>query len=138
MASKQQRMNLRKSHPALWRSILVVSCMNIGLALNFWNFGFVPAPTFEPYSIPTQLVATIFFTIGVAQIFFLMVIRRLSMVRMVLSISTGWMMFWGISNTQQVFAGNASFQLPILYATISLLQVPLLIESPRNPFTEKR
>jgi len=137
-SQKQQRVNLRKSHPFMFRSIIVIASMHVALGLNFWGLGFLPRPTFEPYGIPTQIIATVFLLLGVTQIVFITVMRDLRIVRLILALSVGWMMFWGLSNTQQVLAGDASLQLPILYVTISILQVPLLIESPVNPFTEKR
>jgi len=47
------------------------------------------------------------------------------------------MLFWGASNAQQSLAGNASFQLPILYIALAVLQIPLLVEPPVNPMTKK-
>lgn len=130
----ETQVNLRKSHPGLFRSILTVAFMGLGLGLNFW----FTQPTFDPYGVNKDLIGTIFATLGISQLVFLVILRNLKMVRLTLTVSISWMMFWGLSNTQQYFAGNASLQLPMLFITISILQIPLLIESPVNPFTEKR
>lgn len=129
-----QRVNLRKSHPGLYHSILTVGCMGVALACNFW----FTRPTFNPYGIDKNIIGTVFAVIGLSQIVFLVVARDLRMVRLTLAISVGWMLFWGLSNTQQFFAGKSSLQLPILFLVISALQFPLLVESPVNPFTEKQ
>lgn len=129
-----RRVNLRKSHPGLYRSIFTVGCMGVALALNFW----FSSPTFNPYGLDKNIVGLLFALLGTTQLVFLVVFRDLRMVRIMLAVSLGWMMFWGLSNTQQYFAGKSSLQLPILFITISILQVPLLIESPVNPFTEKK
>lgn len=130
----QQRLNLRKSHPALYRSILTVGCMSVVLALNFW----FSRPAFNPYGLSRDLVGLVFAVLGVNQLVFLILFRSLRLTRIVLAVSLGWMMFWGLSNTQQSFAGKASFQLPILFVAISILQLPLLLESPVNPFTRRK
>lgn len=108
--------------------------MCVALALNFWFTN----PTFNPYGVDKNIIGFVFAAIGVAQMMFLAVFRDLRMVRMMLAVSLGWFMFWGLSNTQQFFAGKSSLQLPILFVVVSALQVPLLTESPVNPFTEKK
>lgn len=133
-ANKTKRLNLRKSHPGLYHSIFTVAAMGIALAVNFW----FSKPTFNPYGIDRHVIALVFALIGASQFVFLVLVRDLRMVRLMLAVSLSWMMFWGLSNSQQFFAGRASLQLPILFITVSILQIPLLIESPVNPFTEKK
>lgn len=125
---------IRKSHPALYRSIMAVGVMGVLLGFNFWFY----VPTFTPYGLSNVLIGCIFFLLGTSQLVFLNVFHRLTYVRSTLAVSIFFMLFWGLSNTQQVFAGNASFQLPILYLILAALQAPWLIESPINPMTEKR
>lgn len=134
MPPAPHNINLRKSHPGLYRLIMTLCIMRVLLALNFWT----STPTFNPYDIPKNWIGVIFFVLGVSQLLFLNVIRNLRMVRMVMAFSAGFMLFWGLSNTQQSFAGNASWQLPILYVALAVVQVVLLIESPVNPMMEKR
>lgn len=131
-AKRHNRVNIRRTHPGLYRSILTLSIMSVALAVNFW----ISNPTFNPYGIPKDLIGLVFFLLGWSQLIFLL-FRDLRKVRLVLAISLGFMFFWGVTNTQQFFAGNASLQLPILYITIAALHVPILIESPVNPMTRQ-
>lgn len=125
---------IRKSHPALYRAIMTFACMSFALAVNFW----FSRPTFNPYGIPKEYIGVVFAMIGTSLIIFLNFFRDLRLVRITLAVSVSFMFFWGLSNAQQFFAGNASLQLPILYVAMSLLQIPLLIEPPVNPMTEKK
>lgn len=125
---------IRKTHPGLYRSLMVLGATGIALGLNF----LFSTPTFNPYGIPKGVVGAVFMLLGVGQVAALNVFHSLRMVRIVLAVSVGVMFFWGLSNAQQFFDGRASLQLPILYVALSLLQVPLLIESPVNPMTEKK
>lgn len=129
-----QKVKIRNTHPALYRALMVLGFMGIALGFNFW----FSSPTFNPYGIPKNIIGIIFFILGLSQIVFLNVLHDLRMVRLNLAFSVSWMFFWGVSNAQQFFAGNASLQLPILYVTLSILQIPLLMESPVNPMTEKK
>lgn len=129
-----QGVEIRKTHPALYRAIMVLGFMGVALALNFWFSN----PTFNPYGISKDIIGVVFFTLGLSQIVFLNIFHDLRMVRLNLAVSISWMFFWGVSNAQQFFAGNASLQLPILYVTLSIMQIPLLMESPVNPMTEKK
>ena len=113
---------------------MTIGIMGIALALNFW----FSTPTFNPYGISKNVIGVVFFILGITQIVFLNVLHDLRIVRITLATSVSWMFFWGVSNAQQFFAGNASLQLPILYVTLSIMQIPLLLESPVNPMTEKK
>jgi len=125
--------NLQKSHPALFHSIMVLSLASCALTLSFW----FSRPVFNPYGWDKRIIGTVFAVLGVSQLVFLNLVRDLRMVRLTLAASIGWMFFWGVSNSQQSFAGDASFQLPILYVAGAILQIPLLLEAPVNPMTEK-
>lgn len=127
------RVRLQKTHPNLYHLIMILNLSNIALALNFW----ISHPTFNPYGINKDLIGCIFFALGSIQIVFLNFHRDLRAVRLVMAISIGFNLFWGLSNAQQSFAGKASFQLPILYITLALIRVPLMFESPVNPMTER-
>lgn len=130
---RHNRLNIRKRHPGLYHSIMTLGIMGVALAFNFW----FSTPTFNPYDIPKDLIGVIWFLLGMSQLIFLNVFRNLRAVRIVLAISISFMFFWGASNAQQFFNGKASLQLPILYMTIAILQIPLLVESPINPMTER-
>lgn len=116
--------NLRDSHARLYSSIMTLSVMSVALAVNFWT----SKPTFNPYGIPKNLIGVVFLLLGVNQLLFLNWFRDLRRVRYGLTASLSFMLFWGISNTQQSFAGNASFQLPIMYIALAVLHLPLLVE----------
>lgn len=133
-ANSVHRVKIRKTHPSLYRALMILGVMDIALAFNFWY----STPTFNPYDIPKNVIGVIFFFIGFSQVLFLNVLHDLRVVRVVLAVSVGFMFFWGASNAEQFFAGKSSLQLPILYMAISLLQIPLLTESPVNPMTEKK
>lgn len=130
---RHDRVRIRSTHPGLYHSIMTLSIMSVALGINFW----ISNPTFNPYGIPKDLIGLIFFLLGASQLFFLNILRDLRKVRLGLAVSLGFILFWGVSNTQQSFAGNASWQLPILYITIAALHIPFLIESPVNPMTRR-
>lgn len=133
MTSTHDRVRIRATHPALYRSIQTLAIMSVLMAVNFWFSN----PTFNPYGIPKNIIGAIFFLLGASQLVFLNVFRDLRKVRLGLAVSLSFMFFWGLSNAQQFLAGNASLQLPILYVTISILHIPLLVEPPVNPMTRK-
>lgn len=134
MSWKHGKLNIRKSHPTLYHSIMIIGLASVALGFNFWFSN----PTFNPYGIDKNLIGLIFFLLGTSKLVLLNVIRNLRAVRIQMAVSIGWVLFWGLSNTQQFFVGNASLQLPIMYMTLALLQIPLLIESHVNPMTEKK
>lgn len=133
-ASSVHHVIIRKSHPALYRSIMTIGVAGVLLALNLFFY----TPTFRPLGIPFEAVGSAFLLIGTSLIVFLNLFHRLGLVRITLAISIAFMLFWGGINTIQVFDGRASFQLPILMLTLAAIQAPWLIESPINPMTEKR
>lgn len=126
-------MRIRATHPALYRSILILLIMSVALAVNFWFSN----PTFSPLGIPKNVVGVIFALLGGSQFLFLNVFHNLRMVRLILAISLSWFCFWGLINTIQFIAGNASLQLPILYVFLAVLHAPLLVEPPVNPVTQR-
>lgn len=130
---EHEKVRIRSTHPALYRQLMILSVMSVLLAVNFWRY----TPTFVPFNIPKDRVGAVFFVLGVSQFLFLNVFHQLRLVRATLAVSLSFMLFWGASNTQQAFAGNASFQLPILLITLAVLHIPLLVESPVNPMTER-
>lgn len=126
-----RRISLRKTHPNLFIALNILALTSVALALNFY----FSKPTFNPYGIDKEIVAAVFFILGISQLIVLTVYHNLKLVRLAVATSVGILLFWGISNTQQGFQGKASFQLPILYIALALLQIPLLIEPRTNPMT---
>lgn len=127
-----KNVSIRKTHPAMYRVLMIVAVMFVALALNLY----LTTPTFNPYGISKTLIATIFLVLGVSKIIFLNIYHNLKLVRLMVAIATSFMMFWGVSNSQQSFAGKASFQLPILYITLALINLPFLVEPASNPLTK--
>lgn len=132
MTTKHERVKIRATHPALYRAIMTLSLMSVALAVNFWTSN----PTFNP--LPKNLVGVIFMALGLTQLIFLNVFHQLRSVRITLTLSLAFMLYWGLINARQAFAGDASFQLPILYVALAVLQIPLLVEPPVNPMTERK
>jgi len=114
--------------------MMTVAVASVALAVNFWIY----MPTFTPYGVPYPVVGAVFAGLGVSELVFLNVVRDLRLVRLTVTASIGVMLAWGIANTEQVFAGKASFQLPIMYVAIAVIQVWLLLEPPINPMTERK
>lgn len=132
-AGRHSRVDIRRTHPGLYHGLMTYGCVQVAAGFNLWYSD----PTFNPYDIPKNLIGTIFFALGAGLLVFLNVHRDLRKVRLVLAVAIGFAFFWGISNTQQFFAGKASLQLPIWIVGMSIAQIPWLIESPRNPMTER-
>lgn len=131
---EHSRVNIRHTHPGLYHALMNFAVVEVALALNFW---FGPPPAFKPYSIPMYVIGVVFFMLGSLQLVFLNVLRDLRKVRLALAVSVGFTFFWAIANTQQVLAGRASWQLPIIYGGMCFAQIPWLIEAPRNATTER-
>lgn len=126
-----KRISIRQTHPNMYRVLMIMSIMFIALAVNLY----FSKPTFSPYDIDKNVIASIFLVLGVSKIIALNLYHNLKLVRLLASIATSFMMFWGLSNTEQAFAGKASFQLPILFITLSIINFLLLIEPASNPLT---
>lgn len=126
-------MNLRLTHPTLYHSITMFAVVSVGLAVSYW---FGPPPTFNPYDINRDLVASLFFLYGVWQFIFLNV-HRLRMVRLGLAFAFVLWGAWGWANTIQVFAGKASWAFPIAFGGIAGAHLIWLTESPVNPMTQR-
>lgn len=126
-----KRVSLRKTHPNLFIALNILALTSVALSINFY----FSKPTFNPYDIDKEVVAVVFFILGISQLIVLTLYHNLKLVRLAVAASVGILLFWGISNTQQGFQGKASFQLPILYIALALLQLPLLIEPRTNPMT---
>lgn len=126
-----KRVSIRKTHPNMYRFLMVIALMSTALAVNLY----LTTPTFKPYGIEKEVIASIFLVLGFSQLVLLNLCHNLKLVRLTMAISIAFMLFWGGSNSQQAFAGKASFQLPILLVSLALLQLPLLIEPASNPMT---
>lgn len=129
---KYNEIKLRYSHPNLFKGILTFAFINIGLGLNFYFTN----PTFNPYMIDKNIIGTIFFSLGMAKIVFLMFLHNPKAVRVVMALEIAFMIFWGIGTSITFFQGKTSLQLFVLYAGIATSEIFLLLEPIVNPMTE--
>lgn len=136
--AEHQRVNIRLTHPSFYRAVMTFGVFQIALAINFWYY----TPTFNPkifFVTPSKdLIGLIFFVIGVSQLLLLNVFRDLRSIRLAMTASIGWALFWGVANTQQAFIGKASLQLPIFVVFgLGIGQRWWLLESSVNPMTRR-
>lgn len=128
------QVRIRNTHPGLYRWIMTLALISGALALNYW---FAPPPTFRPYNISENVIGAIFCSLAVWQLAALNVFHHLRMVRLGEAASFLFLLVWGVVNTQQGFAGKASFALPIFCIGIAALHVWALIESAVNPAEQR-
>jgi hypothetical protein len=126
--------NVRMSHPNLYRNILALALLSVGLGLNF----IFTTPTFNPYGIPKEVVGGIFLVIGSTKIIFLDVYRSLRALRVVMAIATAFLVFWGVGTSITFFQGKTSLQLFLLYIFIAIFQIFLMVEPFFNPMTAQQ
>lgn len=128
------KVDIHKTHPNLYYGMMILSVMRVLLAVNFWT----SSPTFNPFSINKHYVGIVFFVIGFSQLVFLNLYRNLHWIRRIQTLSLVVLIMWGMGNMQQSFAGKASFQLPIFCIGLALLHIPMILEPPINPMTERK
>lgn len=126
--------NLRLSHPTLYRGIMTFAFINVALAFNF----FFSNPTFNPYEIDKAIVGTIFLGLGVSKIIFLNVCRSLKIIRLLMALEIMFMLFWGLGNTITYLQGKTSLQLFVLYVGMATSETWLLLEPFVNPLTKTK
>lgn len=134
MTSRHNQVVVRLSNPTLYRLLMILAVMRIALAINFWTSN----PTFNPYGISKTLIGTVFLILGLWHLVFLNVVHDLAMVRTGSVALIFFLTAWGLGNMQQSLAGEASFQLPLIYLAIAAVHYILLLEPPVNPMTRKR
>lgn len=120
--------DIRKTHPNLYWLVMILATTQIALAFNF----FILSPTFPIYAAPNVLWGVIFLAIGISKIVALNFYRRLGLVRAMMAFAVAYMMFLGLGTCQPFLEGSGSLQLPILYAGLSALHIPLLLEPFNN------
>lgn len=125
---------IRYSHPNLYKGILTFAVINIALGFNFWFAN----PTFNPYNIDKTIIGTIFFVLGFGETVFLILPLRIKMIRLLMALNIGFILFWGIGTSITAFQGITSFQLFILYTGLAALQLWQLLEPVINPMTETK
>lgn len=134
LAENYNAINLRLSHPNLFRSILTFAVLSIGLGLNF----LLLTPPFNGYGIPVWIVGITFLALGIAKVIFLTIQRNLKAVRFTMALEVGWMLFWGIGTSITYFQGRTTLQLFILYVGMAAFETFLLLEPFANPLTGRK
>lgn len=126
--------DIRHSHPNLYRGITTFAVINIALAMNF----FFTNPTFNPYGVDKNIVGAMFLALGISKLTFLNVHRSLKVVRLVMTVEIAFMLFWGCGSVITFFTGHTSLQLFVLYVGMSVNELFLLLEPPVNPMTGQK
>lgn len=131
---KGNTVDIRKSHPNLYWSILMFGFIYAALGINF----IFTTPTFQPYPIPYPIVGAVFLTLGMLKIILLNFIHNLDWLRKVMGVEIGVALWWSIGGTATFIQGKTSLQLPILYVGLCFLEVFLLREPFVNPATSEK
>lgn len=126
--------DIRKTHPNLYWLVTILAVTDIALGLNFIFLN----PTFPIYAGPNDLWGGIFLVVGFSKLVSLNLYRRLRLVRAIMAFEVTYMMFLALGTTQPFIEGVGSLQLPIVYVSLSAIQIPLLLEPFINPWTDKR
>jgi predicted membrane channel-forming protein YqfA (hemolysin III family) len=125
---------LSQSHPNLYKAFTAYALISLALGLNFIFL----KPTFDPLGVPKGLIGAIFLALGSTKLLLLNVYRSLRLLRLVMAMAIGVMLFWTGALTLAFFKlGQTSLQLPITYLGLSILGMPLLVEPSVNPITDK-
>jgi hypothetical protein len=125
---------LSQTHPNLYKAFMVYALISLALGANFIFL----KPTFDPLNIPKGLIGAIFVGLGVIKLLLLNVYHSLRLLRLVMAIAIGVMLFWTGALTLDFFKlGQTSLQLPLTYLGLSVLGMPLLVEPSVNPLTDK-
>lgn len=125
--------NLRKTHPNLYRILMGYAVLFIAHGLNFWLL----APTFWIYDMPNYLWGTIFLSLGIAELVLLNFWRRLRVMRAIMGFASFYLLFLGAGTMQPAFEGQGSLQLPIWYLGGGAFLIALLLEPYFNPVTAR-
>lgn len=126
------QINIRKSHPNLYRGLMTMGFISAGLGLNF----LFTTPTFNPYQIDKAFVGVVFLLLGLSKVFVLNFVRNLKWLRINMATSLAWTFFWGIGTSITFFQQKTSLQLFVLYMGLSAIQFFYIIEPLSNPNTE--
>lgn len=135
--------NVRKTHPALYRLVMSTAVIHIALGLNFLVgqdvLGLLPfQPTFFVWDMPNWVWAALFLAIGLGKVVFLNLYRNLWLTRATMGFSVAYLLFFAVGTMQPAVEGKGSLQLPILYVGLVAVLVPLLLEPFINPWTARR
>lgn len=125
--------DIRRSHPSLFRVICVIGLICVGLGLNF----LLASPTFNPYGFPKEVTGGIFLALGISKLFTILALRNLRILRINMALCMGFMLFWGFGTSITYFTGQTSLQLFVLYWGLTAIQLIMMLEPVVNPLTAK-
>lgn len=125
--------DIRKTHPNFYWLVMTLATIAVLLGLNF----IINQPTFLIHNAPNTLWGGIFLALGSGEIIFMNFYRRLRLVRACIAFGFTYTMVLAWGTTQPFFDGVGSLQLPILYAGLSVVQIPLMLEPVVNPLTRR-
>lgn len=127
------KVSLWRTHPTLYRQVMLIAVLNILLGINFHIF----VPTFLVWNQSNRLWGTAFILIGLAEILSLHVWRNLRAVRAAMGVCVAYTLYFGIGTMQPVTEGSGSAQLPLLYGGLVIGKLLLLLEPYINRWTGK-
>jgi hypothetical protein len=126
--------NLRQTHPNLYKAYFIYGIVSIAIGLNFIFLN----PTFMQLDLPKLGVGTVFLIVGLAQLFFLIIYQRATLLRLAMSAIVTVIFFWSFALIFDFFRlEQTSLQLPIVFLGFAVLGLPLMIEPSSNPLTDK-
>jgi hypothetical protein len=120
--------DIRNAHRNLYRLVTALGVGFIALGLNF----LILNPTFQIYDQPNWLWGAAFLALGAAKLVFLNTCH-LKLLRAAMSAAVGYNLILAIGTSQPAVEGTGSLQLPIFYALVVAIQVPMLLEPFSNP-----
>jgi uncharacterized membrane protein HdeD (DUF308 family) len=126
--------NVRLTHPSLYRMMMASGALSILLGFNFVFLH----PAFLIYDQSNYLWGVIFLVLGASKILFLNVRRNLRLVRMSIAVSFVYVMCIAYGTCQPFIEDTGSLQLPLLYAGWAMFKGALLLEPFINPWTARR
>lgn len=127
-------MDLRRTHPNLFRVYATYGFLCIALGLNFLFL----KPTFNPLDVPKVVPGWVFLVLGVTVLTFLRAFRSATLLRAAMASTVAILFFWCGTLTFHFFQlSQTSLQLPITFLALGVLGIPLTIEPSINPVTNK-
>lgn len=123
-----------KTHPNRYWLIMCFAVMFAALAVNFHFF----TPTFLVYGAPNYVWSACFLALSTGLFVFSNLWHTLEGLRLCLSLSVAFLLFFAAGTSEPFIHGEGSLQLPIVYLGLSALAFPVLIEPYVNPWTAAR
>lgn len=125
---------VRLTHPSLYRTLMIYAFGFLALGVNFMVF----TPTFLVYGQPNYLWGSIFLGLGGSFLCFLNCYRSLRLMRLTMTVSALYLLFFALGTTQPFLDREGSLQLPFLYLGWTGLLFLMLYEPFINPWSARR